>query len=46
MTIIEALQAYVDGHLNETVEHRSFRCHKQQTGEIFDDYLISLRDLA
>ena len=25
-TIIEALQAYVDGHLNETVEHRNFRC--------------------
>ena len=45
-TIIEALQAYIDGHLNETVERRNFRCRKQQAGETFNDYLISLRDLA
>ena len=44
--IIEALQRYVDDHLNETVECRNFRCHMQQPGETFDDFLISLRELA
>ena len=44
--IIEALQSYVDGHLNETVERRNFRRRRQQSGETFDDYLISLRELA
>ena len=44
--IIEALQRYVDGHLNETVERRNFRRRRQQSGESFDDYLISLRELA
>ena len=44
--IIEALQRYVDGHLNETVERRNFRRRVQQPGETFDDFLISLRELA
>ena len=44
--IIEALQRYVDGHINETVERRNFRRRTQQQGEAFDDYLISLRELA
>ena len=38
--IIEALQRYVDGHLNETVERRNFRRRVQQPGETFDDFLI------
>ncbi|XP_065902494.1 uncharacterized protein [Dysidea avara] len=45
-TIIEALQRYVDGHLNETVERRNFRRRVQQPGESFDDFLIALRELA
>ena len=45
-TIIEALQAYVDGHLNKTVERRNFCCRKQQVEESFHDYLILLRDLT
>jgi len=44
--IIQALQRYVDGHVNETVERRTFRKRVQQQGETFDDFLISLRELA
>ena len=44
--IIEALQRYVDCHLNETVERRNFRLRKQQPEETFDDFLISLQELA
>ena len=40
------MQRYVDGHVNETVERRNFRRQFQQEGESFDDYLISLRELA
>ena len=44
--IIEAIQEYVDGHIDESVERRNFRHRKQQPGEIFDDFLVSLRELA
>ena len=44
--IIEAIQEYVDGHINESVERRNFRHWKQQPGETFDDFLVSLRELA
>ena len=44
--IIEALQRYVDGHLNETVERRNFCRRIQQPGETFDDFLIVLLELA
>ena len=44
--IIEALQSYVDGHLNETVERRNFCRRKQQPRECFDDFLISLWELS
>ena len=44
--IIDAMQRYVDGHVNEIVEWRNFWCRTQQPGESFDDYLISLRELA
>ena len=45
-TIIEALQSYVDSHLNETVERRNVCRCKQQPRESFDNFLISLRELA
>ena len=44
--VIDALQRYVDGHINETVERRNFRRRTQQQGETFDDYLIALREMA
>ena len=44
--IIEAMQKYMDGHINETMEHLKFHCRTQQQGETFDDYFISLRELA
>ena len=44
--IIDAMQKYVDGHIKETVERRNFQRRTQQPGESFDDYLISLCELA
>ena len=44
--IIVAMRRYVDGHVNETMERRNFRRRVQQPGESFDDFLISLRELA
>jgi len=44
--IIRALQHYVDGHVNETVERRTFRKRVQHEGEIFDNFFISLRELV
>ena len=44
--IIAALKQYVEGRINETVEWKNFRQHKQAPGETFDDYLVSLRELA
>ena len=44
--IIAAIQRYVDGQVNESVERRNFRRRVQQPGETFDDYLVSLRELA
>ena len=41
-----AIQRYVDGQINESVERRHFRQRKQQQGESFDDFLVSLRELA
>ena len=43
---IAALKAYVDGRVNETIERRNLRQRKQHIGESFDDFLISLRELA
>ena len=36
LAIIEAMQRYVDGHINEIME-----CRKQQQGVTFDNYLTS-----
>ena len=44
--IIAGLKRYVQGRINETVERRNFRQRKQAQGETFDDYLVSLRELA
>ena len=45
-SIIHALKRYVDGHVNETVERRNFHKRMQQVGELFDDFLVSLRELV
>ena len=44
--IIQAIRNYVEGHINESVERRNFRRRRQQPGEVFDDFLVSLRELA
>ena len=41
-----AIEAYVNGQINESVERRAFRSRVQQEGETFDDFLVSLRELA
>ena len=44
--IISAIKWYVDGHVNETVECRNFCRRAQQVGELFDYFLVSLRELV
>ena len=44
--IIAAIKAYIDGHINESVERRNFRRRTQQPGETFDDFLLTLRELV
>ena len=44
--IVTAIQRYVEGYINESVERRHFRQRKQQHGESFNDFLVSLRELA
>ena len=44
--IVAAIQQYVEGQVNESVERRNFRRRSQQPGESFDDFLVSLRELA
>ncbi len=44
--VIAAIEAYVHRQINETVERRNFRKRVQQEGETFDDFLVSLRELA
>ena len=44
--IVAAIQRYVEGQINESVERRTFRRRVQQPGESFDDFLVSLRELA
>ena len=43
---VAAIQRYVEGHINESVERRTFCRHTQQPGETFDDFLVSLHELA
>ena len=44
--IIAAMKSHVEGRVNETIERRNLRRRTQQVGESFDDYLVSLRELA
>ncbi len=44
--IIAAIQRHVEGQINESVERRHFRQRKEQQGESFDDFLVSLRERA
>ena len=44
--MVKAIGVYVSGQLNESVERRTFRRRTQQPGESFDDFLVSLRELA
>ena len=43
--IIAALKQYVDGRINETIERCNLR-QRTRVGESFDDFLVSLRELA
>ena len=45
-SITAIVSANVDGQVNESVERRNFRRRVQQPGESFDDFLVSLRELA
>ena len=45
-TIVEAIQWYMEGHTNESVERYAFRRQVQQPGECFDDFLVSLHELV
>jgi len=44
--IILAIKHYIDGHINESVEQHNFRRHVQQSGEVFDDFLVVLHELV
>ena len=44
--IVTPIQQYVEGQINESVERPTFRRRVQQPGELFDDFLVSLRELA
>jgi len=44
--IIAAIKRHVDGHINESMERRWLQRRVQQPGESFDDYLVSLWELA
>ena len=43
---IAAIERYVKGQVNETVERKNFRKRVQQDGESFDDFLVALRELS
>ncbi|XP_033099918.1 uncharacterized protein LOC117103477 [Anneissia japonica] len=44
--IIKAMDAYIQGQVNESVERKEFRTRKQGLDEDFKDFLVSLRDLV
>ena len=45
-SIIDAIQRYIKGHINESIERRNLRKRTQQHGESFDDFLVALRELV
>ncbi len=44
--IVTAIQRYVEGEINESVERRTFRRCFKQPEESFDKFFVSLRELA
>ena len=44
--IVNAIERYVDGQVNESVERRNFRKRVQHPGESFDDFLVGLHELS
>ena len=44
--IIAAIMRHIDDHINESMERHKLCRRIQQPGESFDDYLVSLRELA
>ena len=44
--IVTAIQRYVEGQINESLERRNFHRRVQQAGKTFDDFLVSLCKLA
>ena len=44
--IIKTTQHYMDGHINETMEHRNFYWWVQQLGKLFNDFLFTITELV
>ena len=44
--IITVIKHHIDGQLNESVERHNLRRRTQQPGESFDDFLVTLHELA
>lgn len=44
--IIAAIERYIQGQCNETIECRNFHRRTRREGETFDDILVSLHELA
>ena len=44
--IIKALQEHIEGKVNKYVERRKLRQRVQEHGETFEDYMVSLRQIA
>ena len=44
--ILQHLKIYARGQVNDTVEHHNLSKRQQQTGERFEDFLTSIRDLS
>ena len=44
--IITAIKRHIDGQLNESVERSNLRRHTQQSSESFDDFLVTLCEMA
>ena len=44
--IFQHLKIYARGQVNDTVEHHNLSKRQQQTGERFEDFLTSIRDLS
>ena len=44
--ITTTIEAYVNGQINESMERCAFRSCVEQEGEMFDDFVVFLRELA